>query len=70
MKRSKVITILKKAAREAGLGFEETELTRHSVFKVGTSSHTLGRHNEVDDITAVKFFKQYEDVLGKGWWRK
>jgi hypothetical protein len=36
---------------------------------VGTARSTIGRHNEVADGTVQAFYKQYEDVLGKGWWR-
>lgn len=69
MKRTAVVKKLKKAAKAAGLSFEQVELTRHTSFKVGTSAHTLKRHSEIDEVTARAFFAQYADVLGKGWWR-
>lgn len=69
MKRSAVIKRLKKAAKDAGLKFEITELTNHTGIRVGSVRSTLGRHSEIDDVTARKFFDQYADVLGKGWWR-
>ena len=38
--------------------------------RIGGTSRTLGRHAEVDDLTARKFFDQFADVFGgKGWWR-
>lgn len=44
--------------------------TRHTAVRVGDTTRTLGRHNEVDDVTAGKFFDQFADELGgKGWWR-
>lgn len=61
---------LRKAARAAGLEFRVVELTNHTGIYVGDHRSTLGRHNEVSDITAQQFYKQYEDVLGKGWWRR
>lgn len=65
--------MLKKIAKEAkahGLTFETTELKKHTAVHVGGLSKTLGRHSEIDDVTAGKFFDQFADVLGgKGWWR-
>lgn len=29
----------------------------------------IGRHSEIAEGTARAFFKQYEQELGKGWWR-
>lgn len=70
VKRTAVLKRLKQQARRAGLDFEVTELTRHTAVRVGDVTRTLGRHSEVDDVTAGKFFDQYADVLGgKGWWR-
>ena len=69
MKRRDVIKRIEVAARAKGLPFEVTELTRHTGITVGGKRSTLGRHSEVDEITAGKFFKQFSDVLGEGWWR-
>lgn len=70
MKRTTVIKRLRKQAKQAGLEFEITELTRHTAVRVGNLTRTLGRHAEVDETTAGKFFDQFADVLGgKGWWR-
>ena len=57
------------AADAAGLPFEQVELTNHTGIIVGDFRSTIGRHSEVDNITAGKFFKQFEVVLGKGWWK-
>lgn len=70
VKRSKVIKKLKDEAKSQGKTFELVELKRHTAIKVGLSHHTLGRHSEVDDLTARKFFAQFADELGKDWWRK
>lgn len=69
MKRAQVIKRLRQAAKEAGLDVEITELTRHTGISVGGHRSTLGRHSEIDEITVVTFYKQYEGVLGKDWWR-
>jgi hypothetical protein len=69
MKRGDVLAKLKAAAKAQGLAYKEVELTRHTSVSVGGSSHTLGRHAEIVDLAAEKFWKEFSDVLGKGWWR-
>lgn len=69
MKRTTVIKKLRLEAKRRGLEFKEIKLTRHDAFSVGGTTRTLGRHNEIDDVTARKFFDQYAKELGKGWWR-
>ncbi|MDO4901041.1 MULTISPECIES: ribonuclease PH [Actinomyces] len=70
MKRSAVLKRVKRAARDRGLEYEVRELTRHTAVRVGSVTRTLGRHVEIDDVTAGKFFDQFAEVLGgKGWWR-
>ena len=69
MKRKAVIDKLKKAAKSAGLEYDQYELTNHTGITIGGKASTLGRHSEIDDLTAHKFFEQFAAVLGKGWWR-
>lgn len=69
MKRTEVLRWLRRAARAAEVSFEVVELTNHTGVVVGGVRSTLGRHTEIDDLTARKFFDQYAAVLGKGWWR-
>jgi hypothetical protein len=69
MKRRDVLKKLKTAAKNAGLDYTEYELTNHTGIKVGGTASTLGRHSEVDDLTARKFFDQFANELGRGWWR-
>lgn len=69
MKRTAVIKKLKSEAKRRGLEFEEISLTRHDAYRIGNTTRTLGRHREIDDVTARKFFDQYAQELGKGWWR-
>ena len=69
MKRRAVIKRLQDEAKARGLTVDITELTRHTAIKIGKTSRTLGRHTEVDDLTARKFWDQFDDEFGKGWWR-
>ena len=69
MKRNAVLKKLKQEAKASDLDFSTTELTNHTAVTVGTTSRTLGRHVEIDDLTARKFFDQFSDELGKGRWR-
>ena len=70
MKRNAVLDKLRRAAKAHELEFEMFELSRHSAVRVGSTTRTLGRHSEVDDLTARKFFDQFADEFGgKGWWR-
>lgn len=69
MKRNAVIGKLKAEAKRQGVAFDVNELTRHTGITVGGVASTLKRHGEIDDVTAHKFFDQFADVLGKGWWR-
>ncbi|NMW88078.1 ribonuclease PH [Mobiluncus curtisii] len=70
MKRKAMIKKLQLEAKRYGREFEIKELTRHTAVRVGTETHTLGRHNEFDETTVRQFFAQYQSELGKGWWRK
>ncbi len=69
MKGKAVVKRLRLAAQDAGLPFQERKLTSHTGYTVGTHRSTLGRHNEVDEITVRKLYKQFEDVLGEEWWK-
>lgn len=56
-------------AKRQGLDFKIVELTDHTGIVVGGQRSTLKRHSEIDETTAHKFFDQYANTLGKGWWR-
>lgn len=70
MRRTALIKKIKKAAREAGVEFETFEMTRHTALMVGGIRTGVGRHREIDEVTAGKICANFEDVLGEGWWRK
>lgn len=44
-------------------------MTRHTALIVGGIRTGVKRHAEIDEVTAGKICKHFEDVLGKGWWR-
>lgn len=69
MKRRQVIQKLKREARSRGLDFEIIELTKHSGVRVGKTTKTLGRHSEIPDKTVIKFYEEFAEELGRGWWR-
>lgn len=69
MKRQAVLKRIRLAARDAGLSYREVELTNQTGVVVGGTRSTIGWHSEVPDGTARAFFKQFEQELGKGWWR-
>ena len=69
MKRAQVIRTVQKAAKMAGLSFEIVELKNHTGLVVDGHRATLGRHREIDEVTVKSYFKQFEAVLGKGWWK-
>jgi hypothetical protein len=69
MKRREVLKKLREAAGNAGVEYEESEGANHTKVRVGTKKSTIGRHNEVPEISAKQFYKQYEEVLGEGWWK-
>lgn len=69
MKRRAVLKKIKSAARKNGLEFSIIELTNHTGVGVGPITRTIGRHSEISDPTARAFFRQFDIVLGKNWWR-
>jgi hypothetical protein len=69
MKRTQVLKTIREAAKAAGLEYHEVELANHTGVVVGGLRRTIGRHREVDEITVRKFYKQFEEALGEGWWK-
>ena len=69
MKRRGVLKRLKAQAKATGKSYVEQELTNHTGVIIGETRSTLGRHAEIDDVTARKFFDQFANEFGKGWWR-
>lgn len=46
------------------------EGANHSVYMLNDAMIPIPRHNELGEVLAVEIFKECQDVLGKGWWRK
>lgn len=69
MKRKAVLDKLKAEADAQGKAFFTEELKKHTGVTVGSHRSTLGRHSEIDEVTVGKFYKQFSDELGEGWWR-
>lgn len=70
MKRSSLLKKIRKAAKDAGLAYEATELSNHTGIKIGDTHTIVARHTEISDLMAEVICKQLEPALGKGWWRK
>jgi len=69
VRRRQVLGKVKRAARSAGLQYSEVELKRHTGVVVGGLRVTISRTTEINEGTAEAFWKQFDAVLGKGWWR-
>jgi len=69
VKRTQVITKIKQAAKRHGVRFEQVELKKHTGIIVDGHRSTISRQTEIPDGTARAFWKQFEEVLGEGWWR-
>jgi hypothetical protein len=69
MNKRQVLKMIREAAKARGLEYSEVEPTNHTGIVVGGTRSTIGRHNEVAEGTARAFYKQFEQELGKGWWR-
>jgi hypothetical protein len=66
--------VVRKIAAEAKFQGVRWTLTReggnHTVYALGGTTVPIPRHNELGENLAVDIFKECQDVLGKGWWRK
>ncbi len=71
MKREDVIRKLKEAAKDRGVPFATSEMTKHTAITVGGKRSALTRSSkDFPDKTAHKFWDQFANELGgKGWWR-
>ncbi len=70
MKRAAALKKIRKAAKDAGVMYQEEERTRHTGLMVGQVRTTLGRHSEVAEGTAEALYKQLQPALGKEWWKR
>ena len=67
MKRRAVIKKIAAAARKQEVAREGGN---HTVYTLNGVVIPIPRHTELGEIFAIDIFKECEDVLGKGWWKK
>ncbi|HEX2131548.1 MAG TPA: hypothetical protein VHH15_08295 [Actinophytocola sp.] len=71
MKRREVIKKIATAARKHGAKWIlAREGANHTIYTLDGVVVPIPRHSELGEVFAVDIFKECEDVLGKGWWRK
>ena len=71
MKRREVIKKIATAARKQEAEWIlAREGANHTVYTLNGVVVPIPRHNELGEIFSVDIFKECEDVLGKGWWKK
>jgi hypothetical protein len=71
VKRREVIRKIAIAARRRRAAWIlEREGANHTIYTLNGLVVPIPRHTELGEIFAVEIFKECEDVLGKGWWRK
>ncbi len=71
MKRRDLVKRIAAEAKRQGVTWMITrEGANHSVYMLNDAMIPIPRHNELGEVLAVEIFKECQDVLGKGWWRK
>ena len=70
MKYTDLIRKIRRAAAAAGITFEMIrQKGSHQIWKCGSTSVTIPKHSEVNEITAESICKTLEAELGEKWWR-
>lgn len=70
-KTNTVIRNIERAARAAGLTFElQREGGNHTIYSLDGLIIPIARHPSIDGYLELRIYKQCQDKLGKGWWRK
>lgn len=66
------LTKIAKAAQKAGLAWElDRQGGNHTIFKLDGKAIPIGRHaGEVGNRYAETVYKECQEKLGEGWWRK
>lgn len=71
MKRRDVVKKIAAEAKRQGVDWTLTrEGANHTVYSLNSLVIPIPRHTELGENFAVDIFKECQDVLGKGWWRK
>jgi len=71
MKREKLLRWVARTARTRGVTWKlDRQGANHEVWRYGSMEVTVPRHREINEITAIGTLTSFEEVLGKGWWRR
>jgi mRNA interferase HicA len=70
VKRRDLVARLQSAAKAAGLEWTFVRQgAAHEVWSINGKNVTIPRHTEINELTARGILKNFEDELGKDWWR-
>lgn len=70
-KPREIVKKIRTAAKRKGLTFEYAgEGGRHTHYRLDGILIPIPRHAEVDNDLAEIIYRECQDKLGKGWWRK
>jgi hypothetical protein len=71
VKRRDLVEKIAAQAKRSGAKWEfMREGANHTVYVLNGVMIPVPRHNELGEELAVDTFKECQDALGKGWWRK
>jgi hypothetical protein len=42
----------------------------HEIWRCGAAQISVPRHREINELTAIRIFKNLEGELGSDWWKK
>jgi hypothetical protein len=66
-----IVKRITKEARRKGLEFVlHRECGKHTIYSLDGTLIPIPRHREVNEMTTEGIYRQCEDQLGKGWWRR
>jgi mRNA interferase HicA len=70
VKRIALVGKISKAAARQGRGWTLVRQgARHEVWTCGSTTITIPRHRDINEMTAKAIQKQLEPELGTEWWR-
>lgn len=62
--------IIRKAAKAKGASWSlDRQGARHEIWKCGSTSVAIPRHNEIKPNLALGIFRRLEVELGEDWWK-
>jgi hypothetical protein len=70
-KTATVIRNIEKAAKNAGLTFQYLRQGgNHTIYSLDGLIVPIARHATTDAYLEIRIYKQCEEKLGKGWWKR